>query len=98
MKLDPWYPIPEKEPKPEPNPLLWFDAEPILDVALGGALLAIREKFPEPIPELREEAEKALDEVLANGVKFAVSSATQSILSTNKKFISFFSNGNKPNK
>jgi phosphoserine phosphatase len=78
--------------------LPWFDPEIVLDVALGGALLALREKFPEPIPELREEAEKALDEVLAHGVRFAVSSATQSVLSSNKKFILLFSNGNRPNK
>ncbi|CAN5912992.1 hypothetical protein BH24BAC1_BH24BAC1_18830 [soil metagenome] len=98
IKLDPWYPVPEKEPTPEPDSLPWFDPEIVLDVALGGALLALREKFPEPIPELREEAEKALDEVLAHGVRFAVSSATQSVLSSNKKFILLFSNGNRPNK
>lgn len=46
-EIDPWWP--EPEPLREKfDGIGWLDASPLLDIALGGALVALREAFPEP--------------------------------------------------
>jgi hypothetical protein len=80
--LDPWLPVPPRGPVPEPDPVPWVDPELVLDIALGGALAALREKFPNPDPKRLEEAEKAMDEVSAHGAGVAIGLALQSYEAT----------------
>lgn len=74
--LDPWRPMSGDRPLPEPIP--WVDPEPILDLALGGALLAVHETFPDLGPKTVKKAEKSLDEVADQGVELALSKAGRS--------------------
>lgn len=68
--LDPWSPRPDEAPDPDSIP--WTTMEPVLDLAIGGALIALREEFPEPDPEIRDQAERAFDDVVADGVESAL--------------------------
>lgn len=67
-KIDPWWP----GPPPEPDPFPWFGLEPVLDAALGGAILALRDEFLEVEPDKLQNAEDRFDDVARNGVDAAV--------------------------
>jgi hypothetical protein len=54
--IDPWYPWPKSPPEP---PLPWVDLDPLLDVALGSALVALREVYAYPDETPREFDERA---------------------------------------
>jgi hypothetical protein len=66
-RVDPWMPRPRPEPDPPPDP--WFDATPVLDVALGGALLGLRDEFLEADQTEFEDVEKRFDEVVERSVE-----------------------------
>lgn len=62
-----------------------MNLEPLLDSAIGGALVALREEFPDP--DLREKAsDLAIDRAMLRGVKTAVEQSVRSIAATNKEF------------
>ena len=89
-RLDPWIEQPSgNNPSiPEPDPVPWFDLDPILDAAVGGALLSIREEFREPdenidTPEIKEEV---FEKAVSRGVKTAVELSFKSIENSNKIF------------
>lgn len=86
LPLDPWAPFPERPPRrPAPDPVPWFNLEPLLDSAIGGALVALREEFPDP--DMREKAsDLAIDKAILRGVKTAVEQSLRSISATNKEF------------
>ena len=90
--LDPWIPLPERPPRrPEPDPVPWFNLEPLLDSAIGGALVALREAFPDP--DMRDKAtDLAIDKAILRGVKTAVEHSLRSISATNKEFNSLLAN------
>lgn len=91
-RLDPWWPKPKPipDPRPGPDPVPWVTPEPLLELALGGALIALREEFPEPNPEIREEAEEIIDEVIERGVEKALEVATESIDNSLEEFASLW--------
>lgn len=74
-ELDPWRP--SLDPRERHEALPWTNPEPILDLALGGALVALREEFPEPDPEVREEAVEVFDDVVDRGVTAALEMARE---------------------
>ena len=76
-RIDPWPPWPDDGPVPDPIP--WTNLDPLLDLALGGALIALREEFPEPDPEIREKAEEAFDDVVERGVEQAVEMGVRTV-------------------
>jgi hypothetical protein len=76
-RLDPWRP-PTEEPR-QPDPLPWVTPEPLLELALGGALIALREEFPEPDPQIRDEVEESFDGVVDRGVEKVVDMARESV-------------------
>lgn len=83
--LDPWAPWPPKRPGPGPDPVPWMDLEAILDSAVGGALLALREDFPDP--SMREKAkEDAIDKAVARGVRAAVQLSFKSFAASTESF------------
>ena len=92
-RLDPWSPLPEKEDEILREEALedaipWSNPEPVLDLVLGGALVALREQFPEATAEIADRAEKSLDEVLARGAKIAVDLSLQSLGASSDRFSS----------
>jgi hypothetical protein len=68
--LDPWFPFPE--PGPDPPPVPWLDPTPLLTLALGGALIALREAFPFPDPELAEQVDKEGDALIERGAAYGL--------------------------
>jgi hypothetical protein len=52
IDIDPWLPLPPRPPRP---PLPWFDLQPFVDVALGGALVAVRQAMPYPALKIDEK-------------------------------------------
>lgn len=92
--LDPWRPrLEEKEPERSQGELPWLNLEPMMDVALGGALLSLREAFPYPDSKALDEAEDRFDEVLERGVVRAVKKAQETADPAVKLFRSFLGGG-----
>lgn len=89
-QLDPWVPPPEKgQPVPEPEPVPWFDPDPILDLAIGGALVALREGLPEL--DNREKAnDAAIDKAVERGLKAGIDLSVRSAAAVGREFGSFF--------
>lgn len=75
-RLRPWPPVP---PGPEPDPPPWWDEDPILDLAIGAGVVAIREAFPNPNRIDRRKAEPQIDELLALGARHGLSMAAASL-------------------
>jgi len=96
VRLDPWIELPEKTPPiPEPDPIPWFDLDPILDAAVGGAIVAIREEFREPDENVRREVtDEALEKVVNRGVRAAVELSFRSVETSSKIFGSLFTMAN----
>jgi hypothetical protein len=67
-----------------------LDLEPVLDVALGGALLALRERFPEPDLRLKDEMEKEFEQVIEPGVKIGLERAAETVGPACKEFQALF--------
>ncbi|GAB3165850.1 hypothetical protein [Telluribacter humicola] len=88
--VDPWLPLPPRGPEPGPDPVPWLDPELVLDIALGGALAALREEFPDPDPQRLEEIEKSMDKVSARGVEVAVGFALESFGTTVNRYTKLF--------
>jgi hypothetical protein len=87
LQLDPWAPLPEKSTRSAPEPVPWFDLEPILDLALGGALVALREDFPQP--DLREKiTDEAIDRALTRGAKMTIDMSQRLLAASSKEFSS----------
>jgi len=68
-EIDPWLPDP-RDPDPPFPPFV--DPSPLLDMAVGGALLALREAFPTPSPSARDDVEERGDEILRKGAATGV--------------------------
>jgi hypothetical protein len=75
-EIDPWLPRHSKDIG-EPVEVPWFDPSALLDLALGGAIVAVHERFAglEETDDRRIEAE--LDETLAGGVRVGVQHAIE---------------------
>jgi hypothetical protein len=88
IRLDPWWEMEEKELAADLVP--WYDPEPVLDTALGGALLALREEFLHPRADDVERAEKMLDSVVYRGVQTALDLSMRSMQASSDRFVSTF--------
>jgi len=81
--LDPWSPVDDKERAELADQLPWSDLEPLLDVALGGAVVALREAFGEPTPKLTATLDdQTIDKVLTDGVRTAYDLSIRSLASS----------------
>jgi len=77
--IDPWW--------PEPGPLRekfdgvdWLDGSPLMDIAIGSALVALREAFPEPDEKnVRELEGERLEKVLIDGASQGIELALKSL-------------------
>lgn len=93
-RLDPWWDRIEEYRDAESVP--WTNPDPILDLALGGALIGLREEFPEPDPEMRDEVEEVIDEVVAQGVRKALDMALESVDESVHRFNSLWDESAEP--
>lgn len=71
--IDPWKPDNQKS-KVEPL-LPVFDITPLIDIALGGALIAMRQEIPYPIGKFNKKYQKILDEAAERGAQLALTKA-----------------------
>lgn len=72
--FDPWWP--DRPPEPDPPP--WFNLEPLLDVAFGGALVALRDEYGDIDPDEVDAIEESFDDVVRRGAEVAISEALRS--------------------
>jgi hypothetical protein len=89
-EIDPWVP-----PRPEPDPPFppFVDPTPLVDIALGGALLALREEFPMPSVEIRDDVDKRADELIRRGVAIGLQRGTESLDKTLSRYSGRFRTG-----
>jgi hypothetical protein len=82
-EIDPWIP-----PLPEPDPPTppWVDPTPLLSVALGGALVALREAFPYPSVDITDEVDERADELIERGAAIALREGRRSFEETLGRF------------
>jgi hypothetical protein len=81
--IRPWPRIPKPIPDPDPGP--WFDPQTLLDLALAGAVVAIREQFPDPDPAVVERAQKELPEIARKGAALALRRGLESLQGAQKR-------------
>jgi hypothetical protein len=74
--IDPWW-VTKAEPRDPPLP--WFDPEPLLDTVVGGAVVALRSRFPYPDEEILEQSSEATEEVALAGAEQAVRRLRESL-------------------
>ncbi|HEY0734224.1 MAG TPA: hypothetical protein VGD69_04920 [Herpetosiphonaceae bacterium] len=78
--INPWGPVirPEREESP---PLPVFDPQPMIDVALGAALVAMRQAFPYPSEKLREDQDldQLAEEIRLKGARQGLDMAIRQV-------------------
>jgi hypothetical protein len=79
--IDPWRLSPRR-----PEQIPWTNLAPVVDLALGGALIALREEFPETDPDVRDEAEEVFEEVVNRGAKRALEMGAESMEESIEQF------------
>ncbi len=76
-EIDPW--LPETR-RGKGDDILWFDPHPVLDIAFGAALVALKENFPDPDPKDAESFDaKQVEAVIAEGARLGVARAQDSV-------------------
>lgn len=84
-RIDPWSIPPKRPPFSEPDPIPWIDLEPILDSAVGGAIVGIREEFQKFGEQVRERAnDETLDAAIERGAETGLRLAARSLGESNK--------------
>jgi hypothetical protein len=83
--VNPWDPIIREKP-PVEAPLPLFDPMPLIDVALGGALVAMRQAYPYPPEKLTDEFDKVAREAAAGGARRALELGVRNAASGLKEF------------
>lgn len=70
--IDPWDPITRVRLKEGDAPLPIWDPMPLVDVALGAALVSLRQQFPFPPEKITDEHMDAALKVVRKGAKFGM--------------------------
>lgn len=83
-QIDPWLPADPREPEPSFPPFV--DPSPLLDMILGGALLALREEYPMPNIDVHKEVDERGDELLQKGATVALRAGLDSFGSTLERY------------
>jgi hypothetical protein len=81
--IDPWDPLKLRPPK-APLGVPTLDVMPLVDVALGAALISLRQALPYPPEKLTETHDKMAAEAVAKGLAFGVKAALAEHAATNK--------------
>lgn len=75
--IDPWDPITQVRLEKGDAPLPTLDVMPLVDVALGAALVSMRQQFPFPPEKLSNEHDEAALKVVQKGTKYGMELATK---------------------
>jgi hypothetical protein len=75
--VNPWDPVIRKENDPLPLPFL--DPWPVISVALGAAIVALRQKYPYPPEKIDDKMDGLAEAIAADGGKHGLSLAQQSM-------------------
>jgi hypothetical protein len=67
--IDPWW---RHKVDLDDFPLPWFDPQPLLDVVLGGAVVALRQRFPYPDEDVLERSLESTQDVVLAGAEATV--------------------------
>jgi hypothetical protein len=81
LALDPWAPHSEKEVAEMARQVPWSNPEPIVEIALGAAIVSVRESFGEK-SKVAEIEDKSVDEAIFAGAKLAVELSAKSMAAT----------------
>ena len=74
--IDPWDPLHRRGPAPEgPLGVPTLDVLPMVDVALGAALVSLRQALPYPPDKLTDEHDKIAANAIAKGLEFGTKAA-----------------------
>lgn len=71
--VDPWWP----HPRPEPDPVPWYNLDVLVDAALGGALVALHEASAGLHPDEIDKVEEAFDTIVARGATRSLQQAIE---------------------
>jgi hypothetical protein len=82
--LDPWQPQPDLQKELPPIPL--FDPAHLINIALGGAIVAIRQAIPYPPEKFSEEHEKIAADAIMQGGRQALNTAVKQMAPMMKEF------------
>ena len=86
LSLDPWVPHSDKELAEAFRQIPWSDPEPLLDVALGAAIVALRETFGEPTStKMMTIEDRAIDDAVTAGVKTAYELSVTSMMASTER-------------
>lgn len=89
--LDPWDPATRFDENGKEPPLLpLFDPTPVLDIAVGGALVAMRAACPQPPEKFDAKLEKRLEAARSEGAKIAMKLASGQLGMAAKGFSQIF--------
>ena len=76
-EIDPWISEPVRKPE-DVDQISWFDGSALLDIALGGALVAMREQMPEPDAKYTPDMEsEAVEKIAIDGGRFGFEQAVK---------------------
>ncbi len=84
--LDPWDPITRFQLLKGDPPLPAIDPMPMLDVALGAALISMRQQFPFPVEKITDEHDKIAMEAMSKGARFGIELAAKQTLEQFQSF------------
>lgn len=77
--LRPWPPLPDPDPSP------WFDESRLLDLAIGGSVIALREEFPGPNQVRRGKPERAIDAAMERGAAAGLAHGVESMQQSTRR-------------
>lgn len=75
--VNPWDPIIQKENDPRPLPFL--DPWPIISVAIGAAIVTLRQKFPYPPEKIDSRMDQEAEKIILDGAKHGLALAMHSM-------------------
>jgi len=81
-EIDPWYRI--REPIPPRPPFV--NPEPLIDIALGGALLALREEFQLPREDVTDILEERAPDLIARGATVAIHRGVEALTEASGRY------------
>jgi len=86
--IDPWDPVTRiHSDQFSDAPLPAFDPMPIVDVALGAALVVARQQFPHPPAQKSEKDDKLLHTAVEKGARYGAKLAKEHVLKETKVFV-----------
>jgi hypothetical protein len=75
--IDPWDPVARVRLEKAEAPLPTFDPMPLVDVALGAALVSMRQQFPFPPEEISDKHDDAASKAVKKGAQYGMQIATK---------------------